>query len=103
MIDGVKISAGGKDFTVPPLNFRSIRALEADIKELAEIQPGAAMTGRQIDTVVKIIHTALTRNYPELTVAEVEDILDLGNCFKIISAILGASGFSQGEPEPGEQ
>jgi hypothetical protein len=90
MIDGTKISLNGKDYIVPPLNFKSIKKLQPVIENLTKVDLN--MSGDQIDSVCEIVHTALIRNYPELTKDEVLDGLDLGNAHSIIMAIMGASG-----------
>jgi hypothetical protein len=102
MLEGISVKMKGQDYIIPPLNFKSIRKLQPDIEALGTIVPGAAMTGDQIDTVMRVILTAMERNYPDLTAGELEDLVDLGNLKAIIDAILGVSGYGQGETGPGE-
>lgn len=103
MIDGITIKAGDREFIVPPLNFRRIRKLSKEIASLADMKVGAAMNDEQLDTFMAIIHSALTRNYPDLTMDALEDLIDLRNMQEIMKAVMGVSGFVQaGGPVPGE-
>lgn len=99
LIDGVVIRMGGRDWTVPPLTFKQLRRLQPQLERLARI--GAAATPEQIASVSDIVQTALSRNYPDVTVEDVEDMLDLGNAARVIGAILTGSGLTSGEARPG--
>lgn len=102
MIDGVKIKIGDAEYTIPPLNFKAIKRLQTEIAKMADIQVGATITAEQLDAMVCIVHSALVRNYPDMTEDQVAEIVDLGNAGTIIQAIMGVSGFVQGEKNPGE-
>jgi hypothetical protein len=85
---------------VPPLSFKKLRSLENDIKELAKLEgPATQYTGEQLKVFLRIVHAALSRNYPDMTLEDVEEILDLGNVRPVVAAILGISGL---EPTKGE-
>jgi hypothetical protein len=99
LIEGVVIRIAGKEWTVPPLTFRQLRRLQPQIELLATI--GAAATPQQIAAVSEIVHAALSRNYPALSTDDVEEMLDLGNAARVISAILRGSGLNAGEAKPG--
>lgn len=89
-VDGTKVNLGGRDFTVPPLNFAALRRLESDI---ALIQGLGDVPGPQhIDAIVRIVHAALVRNYPDVTEAEVAELIDMGNLASVLKAVMGISG-----------
>jgi len=98
--EGAKIAIGGRDFIVPPLTFKQLRRLKERIESLKEatLKPGD-LSGEQLDAMAEIIHAALSRNYPELTREDLEDLLDLGNLGPMIKAVMGQSGFVQGGKE----
>ncbi|MEW6563318.1 MAG: hypothetical protein AB1400_08835 [Pseudomonadota bacterium] len=101
IIDGVSIRMGGKEWVVPPLTFRALRNLRHDIQALAE-SSGALPGDEAMDGIIEIVHTAMKRNYPELTRDEIEDMLDIANMQHVIAAIMGASGLvAQGEAKAG--
>lgn len=99
MLDGQPIKIDGKEWIVPALNFKAIRKLRSQIEALAAMPLTASISDEQIDVVVEIIFTALTRNYPDLTKPEVEEMLTLANMKSIVSAIMGVSGFVSGGAE----
>ncbi len=99
LVEGVVIRIAGRDWTVPALTFRQLRRLQPQIELLATI--GTVATPEQIAAVSEIVHAALSRNYPSLTAEDVEEMLDLGNAARVISAILRGSGLNAGEARPG--
>ena len=90
MIDGTKITLGGNEYIVPPLNFKALKRLQPTIESLAKVD--MAMSDEQIDNIAEIVLAALIRNYPDKTKDDVLEWLDLGNTAKILNAIMGASG-----------
>ncbi len=40
---------------------------------------------------IEVIHSALSRNYPELTIEDVEELVDLGNFSEVFQAVMGVS------------
>jgi hypothetical protein len=99
MIPGVTISMGGRDWVVPPLTLGMMRRVLPQVMKLRDF--GAAMGGEEIDVIVELVTAALQRNYPDLTSAQVEDLLDLGNAHMVVQAILTGSGLRpSGEEMP---
>jgi len=89
LIEGVKLTLGGREFVVPPLSFKALRELTPRWPELTGM--GDVPTGEQIDVVLGVVHSALIRNYPDLTLEDLEDLVDLGNLPKCLMAAMGAS------------
>jgi hypothetical protein len=101
LIDGVVIRMGGRDWIVPPLTFRQLRRLQPKLEGLARIRLGGDMSLEHVTTLCEIVQAALARNYPELSLDDIEDLLDLGNARAVVTAILTGSGLATGEPEAG--
>lgn len=100
---GVWVPIGEEEYRIPPLGFRSIQDLADDVAGLAEM--GAKPTAAQMQVVARIVHAAMARNYPALSVDDVHDMLDLGNYQRILDAVLAGAGFVQvvaGGVGPGE-
>jgi hypothetical protein len=86
--EGVKITLGGREFVVPPLNFKSLRKFLPHIQAVqTESDPEKMM-----DLYEEILQSALARNYPEITKEELDEVLDFSNIQEVFAAIMGASG-----------
>uniref|UniRef100_UPI00187D42B4 hypothetical protein n=1 Tax=Candidatus Magnetaquicoccus inordinatus TaxID=2496818 RepID=UPI00187D42B4 len=59
---------------------------------------GGQFSIEQIDSALQVIHSALSRNYPQLHVEDVEDLVDLATVPILMEAIMRASGLVR----PGE-
>lgn len=94
---GIKLTLGGRDLVVPPLNFRSLQQLQ---ERLAKFSGG--VDPESLDIVVDSTWEALKRNYPELTRDEVIDFLDLENMMAVMEAVMDVSGMKRKETEQQE-
>ena len=92
MIEGRIVHMGGKDWNIPPLNFKALRRFR---EELGTMTAEALVNSGK---VVELIHAALLRNYPELTLDELEDMLDMGNVMLVTEAVLSVSGLVAKQP-----
>lgn len=92
------IAFGAEEYQVPPLAFRAVIELQDDVESLSGM--GTKPTPAQVDTVTRIVHSALLRNYPAMTKEEVADMLDVGNFQEIINATLAIGGFKEGGGGP---
>lgn len=100
-IEGAKLILSGREFIVPPLNLGRIKKLQDELAMLAMVpQDAARFEPQQLEACITVVHTALTRNYPDLTREEVEDVVDMGNMQTLMLAIMGQSGFTKGEARP---
>lgn len=99
-IEGVAIKLSGVSYIVPPLNFRLLKRHKADIDAITSGTAGAGgLDTETADRMIAVVHAALSRNYPELSLDTVEDGLDLRNSAPIIRALLGQSGFVEGDAQ----
>ncbi|GLR26511.1 hypothetical protein [Limnobacter litoralis] len=95
-IEGVTISLGGEDYVVPALNFRQIKKIQPDIQKLENLS-GGLISDEEMEVMAKVVHEALSRNYPDITQDKVLDLLDLRNAPIVVKAIMGISGFEARE------
>src|SRR5260370_30993899 len=100
MIPGVEVAMGAQDWLVPPLTLGQLRRLMPKLRQLTEI--GASMGEPQIGVLVEIVAAALQRNYPDVTMDTVENLLDLGNAGAVLNAVLTGSGLRLREDRLGE-
>jgi hypothetical protein len=87
--EGTPISISGTEYIVPPLSFKQFKALREDVMKLNT--GDVSSSEEQQGVVLRIVHAALSRNYPDLTLDQVEDMLDLGNIHEIVKAIVGVN------------
>lgn len=96
--EGVSMKIGGRELVIPPLSLKQVQKLYPTIEALQkESDPLKSM-----EAVSLVVHAALKRNYPEMTLDEVDDMLDLGNFKAVIETVMGVSGFlARGEMKAG--
>lgn len=103
MIEGVKVTMGGKEWIVPALNFKQIREYLPKLKSLADIPDVGGVPSEENMTVTAgLITAALQRNYPTVTRDDVDGMLDLNNVHKITQAVMGQSGLVVSGVDAGE-
>ena len=92
MIDGKTVHMAGTDWVIPPLNFKALRRFR---EELSTMTPDALVASGK---VVDLIHAAMQRNYPDLTLEDVEEMVDMGNVMEVTEAVLAISGLVAKQP-----
>jgi hypothetical protein len=89
LIEGVTLRIGRRDYVVPPLNLKGVKRAQKLVPML-----GNEGDPVSIDAALEIVHLAVTRNYPEVTVEQLEEDIDLGNLMAIVQAVLSLAGFT---------
>ena len=95
---GTEIQLGDKAYILPALSLGQLRNGILDILKEHDELVLASKFYEAISLRAGVIHSALTRNYPDLPLSEVEDNLDLSNSSSIWLLVLGGSGFSGETP-----
>lgn len=96
MIEGVTLMLGGEGRVIPPLNFRALRKLQPELELLGRQPMGqGGFTDEQMNALCKVILAAVARNYPDVTLDQVEDWIDLANAPAVIQAVMAQSGLQQ--------
>jgi hypothetical protein len=86
MFDGVKKTIGDKEYIIPALSLKQVQDLKDTITHL-RLDDYSGMA--------KIIHAAMSRNYPQITLKEVTEILDMNNILDITEAVCNFSGLKK--------
>jgi len=94
--DGVAVRVGRTVYSVPAMNIKRLKKMLPEINDL-KLASGT-LTNEDQDRLVRIVHSALSRNYPKMTKDDVEDIVDMGNFRTFLQAIMGVSGLKQYAP-----
>jgi len=102
LIDGAEIKMGGKLWVVPALSFKQVKRL---LPTMGRVGSGN-VTPENMGDMAEVVHAALSRNYPDVTLDDVEDMLDLSNALSLFLAVMGQSGMEmrqQGEAQAGSR
>lgn len=95
---GVKLTLGDRTFVCPPLSLRALQALQ---ERLRAYQGGAALAA-DVSIVADAAYAALIRNYPDITLDDLMDLIDVGNMTEIMEAVMDVSGLKRKEQEAAE-
>ena len=79
---GKEVVLGGRKLIIAPLNFA---ALKQHREAFANMTAGGLP---DMELVCQLSLLSLQRNYPEMTLDEVEEIIDYGNLFEVWEALL---------------
>lgn len=104
MVPGEKVNIGGRDFTVPPLSLGQLRRSGIALIKQHDEYVKAGQSLEAYETRGKVIHLALTRNYPELPEDEFFDLLGMPQALDLWIMVLNGSGFNtKGEGNAAQQ
>jgi len=96
MIDGKVLMIGDQKFIVPAINFKGVKKIEELLKRLGSIPAaGGFLRIDQIDILTEIVLVGLSRNYPDLTKQQLEEILDMNNIQTVLEAVTAQAGFKK--------
>lgn len=92
-LDGVPIKLGAETLTVPALNFRQLEKYSDILASFSKwgTQPNPYA---EMPKVLPVIHAAVARNYPDYTMEELQDNVDMSNYRRIFEAVMGVSGIT---------
>ena len=93
--EGTPFKLGGQEYIVPGLPWAW---LEVNSKQMEKLTSKPFKD--QISFIFDVCHTALKRNYPDITVKQLKEGLDVPTLTKLIKVVMGRSGLAQGEPLP---
>lgn len=90
LIPGIEYDfGGGRVYTVPPLSLAALQRLQ---KKLEALQQASALDPASIGTVIDAAHSALKRNYPEMTPEEAAELVDVGNMHDVVACVMDVAG-----------
>jgi len=97
---GEWVEMSGKEYKIPPLNFKALREVQGKVTQIGAIK--GVPTPEQMDIVVDVVYMAMRRNYPDMKRETVEDILDVGNMMPVFAAVMRVAGFKALEEAAGK-
>lgn len=97
--EGQKFFMGGQEYIIPALSVKMGKKLWPKIVALNAGITTSTLPEKYSD-IIEIVHAAITRNYPDMTIDELEDLIDMTNIRRVLLAAVGQSGFLRPGPEP---
>ena len=85
MIKGAKIMVGGEEMVLPPLNLDDVE------QYWLELMDGSFI--RNLKACTEVFHSALVRNYPEMTLTELRKKMQPGELVTNLPVLMKQSGF----------
>ena len=85
-VPGVAMVFDGVEYIVPPLNAAAVKQYR---DQVASLMIGSVP---DIEVIVRLLHAALARNYPAITLEQVEQWVDFANMLAIMDAVMHVSG-----------
>ena len=87
LIEGAAVRIGETTYVCPPISVRQYRQHRDKLHRLAAV--AGLPSDDELTAIVAVLHAALSRNYPDLTVEQLEDMIDVGNIAALIRAVTG--------------
>lgn len=86
-VPGIEMQLGGESRVLAPLNAASFKQYRS---EITTVFNGGSIPDLEI--VAKLACASLQRNYPDVTLSDVEQWIDFGNLIPVFEAIISVSG-----------
>ncbi|MEI8326211.1 MAG: hypothetical protein WCH44_12770 [Betaproteobacteria bacterium] len=83
---------GGRVYTVAALPIVALMRLQS---RLTNLSTDNALSPESVDTILQATHAALKRNYPDITLDQVGELVDVANMLEVISLVLDVGGFKR--------
>ncbi|MGA3113290.1 MAG: hypothetical protein ABSF90_02525 [Syntrophobacteraceae bacterium] len=100
MIEGKEIKIGGAPYMLPPLGLEGLKKAMEVQKRFTEMNES-----EQMEANIEIIHCALVRNYPELSLEKVREDIDADEIIglpSVFAALYEKRGSNQNGVPKGE-
>ena len=88
---GISYNFGGRFLVIPALSLGAMEQLQDRLSAMGDDLSSPEYIGTVIDTV----HAALGRNYPDMTRAEIADLIDLENMQEAMQCAMDVSGLKR--------
>lgn len=107
LIQGTPLQLGRKVFVCPALNIKGMRMFSAELALLQKGLPDSSLgndeeVNNYFSMLAKVAQAALLRNYPDITLDDIEDGIDFNNLRTVTLGVLGASGYKTNSQQEAE-
>ncbi len=104
--EGCPVRIGNREYVLPSLSVGQAERLWPKLLELdrtgATVEELKSLMPSKFDDMVTIIHAALSRNYKDITAAQLKDVVSIGQLKQLMLIVSGQSGLQPGEQAPVE-
>jgi hypothetical protein len=89
-LEGAAVKLGGTVIIVPPVTLGWVKTNKDKIKNLLTLKDSSpADQMGLLPEIASMLHAAVRRNYPDVTMEDVEDVVDIRNFNKLLEAAMG--------------
>lgn len=94
MTQAATVFLGGKEYTILPMNLKTVIAVSPLLKSLEKVtqQVDELPEQKDFENIVQIIFLALKRGNPDITFDLIAEELDMRNMLIVLESIMTASG-----------
>lgn len=101
---GKAVKIGETEYIIPSLSVKQAKKMWPQILDLdkvgGSVEEIKQSMPKKFDDMLAIIHAALSRNYPDVTVEQLEELVSIHQVKDLMLIVSGQSGFEQGETKP---
>lgn len=98
MIKGTEVDLGGTTYIVPPLNLAALERFQDRLENYT-----GGLDRESVSFVVEVAYAAIKRNYPDMTIDQLKELIDLGNIQQVFEAVMNVSGLVARSAPAGEE
>lgn len=95
---GIEFELGGDIYVVPPIALGDLEVLQDRLAKFEEFR----LDSESARLIADVAHRALRRNYPDMTLEQVSELVDVGNATELLGAVMDVSGMRRREIEAGK-
>jgi hypothetical protein len=95
LYEGETMKIKGHEVVVPALSLGWIEDNAKLLEGISSMDEKKPLKPTDVANIRKVAQAALVRNYPNVTVMDLKELLDLRNFRPLFALIMGASGFTE--------
>ena len=99
MIRGTVVTIGNTKYILPPLNINGLERHARLLKAGMSGELTSEVAVEKFGELAEMIHSALRRNYPDVTLEQLKEDVDVANFDELFQAIVKTSGLVTSIPE----
>jgi len=96
MLEGTVVKLGELDLVVPRVPLKAFRCHPEWFAKIDSMS--GIMQPDDVTAIVSVVYSAIERNYPDMTIEQVEDLLDIGNVGDMLKVVMGPGSGEAGRP-----